>query len=67
MFGADRHQTATHAAIDDSLSRPLAEIICDDVDQVLPLLKQKLPCEGIGREPRLHQHFEKPAAKHTCE
>jgi ribosomal protein S21 len=30
---------------------------------VLPLLKQKLPCEGIDRELRVHQHYEKPAKK----
>jgi hypothetical protein len=53
MFRADRHQAITDAAINDSLSRPLAEIIRDDVDQVLPLLKQKLHDEGINRDAAL--------------
>ena len=63
MFGADRHQTATHAAINDSLSRPLADIIRADVDQALQMLKQKLPCKGIDRELRLRQHYDKTSEK----
>lgn len=37
----------------------------NNVDQALRVLKKKLQKEGVFREMKLKQHFEKPSVKHA--
>ena len=62
-----RHGRRTHCGLLEA-SPPMQIIVRENnVDQALRALKKKLQREGVYREMRLRQHYEKPSEKRARE